>query len=208
MATGTVLKIKEESDQWFKAQALGENRETNNGVSSGQMRKQWKPPPEGWLKCNVGAEWSKERLIGGGTWVLRDEKGLDKLHSRRAFSNVNSKEEYVLTSLIWSIDSMKCHKLNRIIFASESVDLVGVINRPRAWPSFQFHEAELKVSLSGLVDWRLEKEDRSTNRDAAFIALSVRKEDQLHSYVSIGHPSWLHQLFEDERVRPSMCVLS
>lgn len=66
----------------------------------------WKPPLSGWLNCNIGCSWSSRNRMAGGAWVLRDEKGVVLLHSRRAFGNVSSKKVAGFKVLLWTIESM------------------------------------------------------------------------------------------------------
>lgn len=56
--------------------------------------------------------------------------------------------------------------------------------------------------------WRLEKEDRTTNRGSFIIAQSVFKGGYLQSYVATGAPFWLRELFENEERASSVGVCS
>lgn len=60
------------------------------------------------------------------------------MHSRKAFSNIRSLQEGKLLSFVWAAESMFSHKLNKIIFSFEAVELLGALLRPKAWPNFQF----------------------------------------------------------------------
>lgn len=75
--------------------------------------------------------------------------------------------------VVWAIESMISHKMQRVVFALESSFLVGVVNRPKAWPSFSFQASELSLLLSSVLDWKVVLENSRSNRGANLIAKSV-----------------------------------
>lgn len=137
--------------------------------------KSWSGPPPGWAqKCNIGIYRDKSQKRSGAAWVLRNDQGKVLIHSRRAFSNILSKEEASLHGLRWAIESMHDHKLNRLIFAlDDDTFFTKVILRPKALPNFRCQQLELMEKLSKLEWWKLVKEDRVTNRGAFLIAQCV-----------------------------------
>lgn len=196
----TMGKIKEDMEEWFLAHAFTQREESSDNNTSVASQKNWEPPPLNWVKCNIGASWSKTKNLGGCAWVVRNSEGVVLLHSRRAFSNCQNKREVLLTSLTWAIDSMHSHNLNRVVFASEATDLVNALLRPKAWPSFSFHVSEIQHFLEKILQWSLVVEKSVANRGASLIAQSVVVEDRVQSYVATGYPSWLRHVFEDERI--------
>ncbi|KAG7589319.1 Reverse transcriptase domain [Arabidopsis suecica] len=208
----TVEKIKEDVNGWFAAQVVDQElSQVSDPILSPSVSEvsetcvvPWSPPPEGWLKCNVGSSWSRRNLLAGGAWVVRDVTGEVLLHSRRAFSNIPTAQETSLISLVWAVESMRSHKLNKVVFAVEDGVLVGAVNRPKAWPSFRFHSLEVLSVLKLLCDWRVVYELGTANRGASLIARSVTEDCRLHSYVARGFPFWLNGLFSSERVISSM----
>jgi len=54
--------------------------------------------------------------------------------------------------------------------------------------------------LEKIGDWKVSEEKVGFNRGAFLIAQSVVKGDRFQSYAAVGHPWWLHQLFEGERI--------
>lgn len=60
-----VVKIKEDAEFWSLSQMVNSECERIETVTSTKEDKDWKPPPENWLKCNIGASWSKHKKIGG-----------------------------------------------------------------------------------------------------------------------------------------------
>ncbi|KAL1188171.1 hypothetical protein V5N11_009028 [Cardamine amara subsp. amara] len=100
---------------------------------------------------------------------------------------------------------MKDHHLNQVIFALDVVDLVGAVNRPKAWPSFAYHRGELLASLSSFQDWKVVLDLKLANRGASLIAQSAVDYTHLQSYVASGSPVWLEELFESESCLASFC---
>ncbi|CDY09023.1 BnaC01g30680D [Brassica napus] len=74
-------------------------------------------------------------------------------------------------------DRRRYTRLQHVIFELEASELVGSINRPRAWTAFRAYGFELTEVLSNLTDW---------------------KEMRLPSYVAQGSPSWLQGLLAEE----------
>ncbi|WZY69691.1 hypothetical protein YC2023_001931 [Brassica napus] len=94
--------------------------------------------------------------------------------------------------------------LQHVIFELGASELVGSINRPRAWPAFRVYGLELTEVLSNLTDWKVNMVTREANWGAFLIAQSVTEEMRLQSYVAQGNPSWLHGLLAEEGTRNSV----
>lgn len=197
-ATDVVAKALEEAEFWLLAQRNNENREKEELEAMTVVKKSWSVPPRGWVKGNIGVHWDKNQKKCGAAWVVRDEKGKVLLHSRRAFFTVRSLEEAKYQALIWALESFHSHHLNRIIIAIDDSTLPGIVLRPRAWPNFKYQHIEIMRRLGKIEWWRIEKEDRTTNRGSFFIAQSVLKCGYLQSYVASGGPFWFRELFQNE----------
>lgn len=100
---------------------------------------------------------------------------------------------------MWAVESMLAHGLQRIIFEIEEATLVGATTRPEAWPSFGFESNLVMNSIQRFVEWNLEFVLRCANRGASFIAQSVTREHRSQSYVAVGSPFWLLDMFDSER---------
>lgn len=198
----TFNRIKKESYNWFLAQIVDSNI-TQEASKKKELRAVWKSPPTDWVKCNVGCSWSKENHTCGGAWVMSDSQGIVLMHSRRSFSCIPSRDEAKLKCLIWALNSMKDHHMNKVIFASKDHDILGAILRPRASPSFTFQVAALNNILSSFNDWRVHIEEMTMNRGTQLIAQSVTRDDRRQSYVFIGSPLWLKEFFVGESVLSS-----
>ena len=102
--------------------------------------------------------------------------------------------------MIWAIESMASHRLNKVIFETEDADLVGAVKRPRAWPFYRAYAMEIKTALSNMHEWELEVVSRKSNMITFLIARSVTMDMRLQSYVARGEVAWLRGLFAEERL--------
>jgi len=195
----TVEKIKDDARQWFEVHLPTVNNEETCRRRNSKV--QWKAPSAGILKCNVGVAWTKSTKLAGAAWFVRDSRGEVQLHSRRAFSGIDSLVEAKHLSLVWAIESMAFHKINKVFFEVEAPDLVGAITRPRAWPAFRGYGAEILEVLQRLGEWELQSISREENKCAFLMARSVTKEQRLQSYVAQGEPEWLRRVLDEDRAR-------
>ena len=101
--------------------------------------------------------------------------------------------------MLWAVESMRSQKVSRVIFAGEFKEIFGAVTRPSAWPSFCQQGDNVRRAVVGIGEWEALVIDKNANRGASFIAQSVMKCGFTQSYVSSGHPRWLHDLFVDER---------
>ncbi|KAG2282150.1 hypothetical protein Bca52824_053370 [Brassica carinata] len=147
---------------------------------------------------------SKTQNQCGIAWVLRNDKGKVLLHRRRAFSNIASTEQANLCGILWAVESMLDHHLDRVLFAIDDDTYTKVILRPKAWPSFKVQRLEILERFRNLEWWRIMKEDTLANREAFLIAQSVFKYNLVQSYVAVGAPRWLARFFENEEMDPSV----
>ncbi|CAA7053391.1 unnamed protein product [Microthlaspi erraticum] len=199
-AMATMEKITEEAELWFLAQEVDKSCEILAPVLHQSEVKRWRPPPVPWLKCNVGCYWEKGSSKGGMAWVIRDGSGSVLLHSRRAFANVNSKLDCNFLGVLWALESLRTHGVSTVVLAAEDSVVCGVLERPKAWPSFKKQALEFSSVISCFESLKVELEPRCANRGAFLIAQSVIRGDRCHSYVATGSPSWLNNIFAHERV--------
>ncbi|WZZ27985.1 hypothetical protein YC2023_011386 [Brassica napus] len=135
-AEDTVTKCLEESRRWTEVVAAAK---VETGARNQRPRdgKAWTVPENGRVKCNIGISWSKATCMVGLGWIVRNSEGDTMLHSRRDFNGVSSLLEARRLGLIWAAESMNSHKLQKVSFELEDYELVGSVNRPKAWPAFQ-----------------------------------------------------------------------
>lgn len=194
----SMVKIREEASQWALAQSIDESQLSLSNHLVTEVVK-WKRPPAPWLKCNVGMSWSKLNSVGGFSWVLKDDRGEVLMHSKRFFSGIRNLEEAHLKSLLWSMECMAAHRIDKVFFASDAANLVKALNNPSSWPNFWYHVSEMNRVLTGFEEWRMVLESRTVNKGAFLIAQSVTRENIWQSYIARGHPRWLADLFVSER---------
>ena len=135
----------------------------------------------------------------GAAWVLRNSRGETVLHSRRAFGNVGAFLDAKFYSLMWATESMRSHHVEKVIFEVEFADLFGAVTKPKAWPAFRYQGTELRKVLVGFQEWNFLVVSAKANKCAQAIAQSVTMEKRYQSYVAMGNPQWLKELFEADK---------
>lgn len=193
----TQRKAKEESDEWFLAQVVETELVLKASVTAAIPKRQWNPPSEGWLMCNVAFDWNREGSGLGVAWVLRNHRGVVTLHSRRAYSSVRSLEEARNIAILWAIESMASMHISKVVFAGDFRDLFAAVKKPFEWPTLSHQVKELLGKLNDIAEYQLRKVMAVENRGAAFIAQSVRQ-GRSQSYVAAGPLAWLFELFVNE----------
>ncbi|XP_048615950.1 uncharacterized protein LOC125588571 [Brassica napus] len=193
-----VVKAKNEADGWFLAQEVDKEVELEVTRNDVRPKKRWLPPEESWLMCNVAFEWNKDTHSLGGAWVVRNHRGVALTHSRRAFSQVGSLDDARLKTLLWALESMMSMRYDRMVFAGDFKELFLAFQNPHKWPALRFQVEEMRILLSRMKEFQLKKVSIEENRGASLIAQSITRQNRSQSYVAIGHPSWLGELFVNE----------
>ncbi|KAF3534700.1 hypothetical protein DY000_02037423 [Brassica cretica] len=188
----------QDSDEWFEAQSVEKIISLETHVVAQKVTVRWKPPPKDWMMCNVGFDWNRSKNLVGGGWVIRNERGMVVYHSRRAFSNIKSRDDARLVVILWSLESMRSHKMSNIIIAGEFSEMFGAVERPQAWSSFLYYAGQIKLSMAWIVGCKLQVASRETNRRATFIVQSVTRQGLVRLYVQSGHLPWLFEFFVNE----------
>lgn len=194
-----VGKARADAEEWFTAQLIDEEWERQEGVDVSASLDKWKPPPQSWLNCNMAVKWVKDSTITGGAWVLRDDKGVVLCHSRRTFGYFSSKERASMAIALWVAESMSSQGVERVVFMGEFKALFGAVNRPLAWPSFVHFADNFCREVGRISEWEVVVCNSNANRGASIIAQSVVDCGFTQSYVSVGHPRWLDDVFVGER---------
>lgn len=199
-AVETVAKCREDARRWFDAMEAS-SRETREKNCKARKAKYWKAPESGRVKCNIGLSWLKKTKVAGVSWIVRSSDGVTLLHSRRAFIGVPSILEARRLALIWAIESMCAHRIMKVSFEMEDSEVVGVVNRPKAWPALRAYGEEIREALGHISEWEVLMVRRGANKPAFMIARSVTKERRIQSYVAQGDPVWLRGLLAEEATR-------
>ena len=197
--TEIARKAAADANEWFMAHRIEEEWLRLEETPAVVAVEKWRPHRQNWFMCNIAVDWAKYSLLTGGAWVLRDEKGVVLCHSRRTFGQFPSKEQAKETIVLWAVESMRSQKVSRVIFTGEFKEFFGAVNMPSAWPSFCQQGDNVRRAVVGIAEWEALVIDKNFNRGASFIAQSVMNCGFTQSYVSSGHPRWLHDLFVDER---------
>ncbi|KAG2248428.1 hypothetical protein Bca52824_088056 [Brassica carinata] len=163
-------------------------------VKSMQLRLQWR-------KLKMMQDNGFSTKLNLGLLGLFEIARVVQLHSGRAFSGIDSLVEAKHLALVWAIESMAFHKINKVFFEVEAPDLVGAITRPRAWPAFRGYGAEILEVLQRLGEWELQSISREENKCAFLMARSVTNEQRLQSYVAQGEPEWLRRVLDEDKAR-------
>ncbi|KAG2323157.1 hypothetical protein Bca4012_058673 [Brassica carinata] len=131
-------KAFNESEEWFLAQEVEKQTQQLSAKEVLPRKRKWRPPPEGWMMCNVGFEWMKHSNFLGVAWVVRNHRVVI-MHSRRAFSKVLSLDEARLTTILWAVESMTSLRFNKVIFAGDFKDFFLAVKTPLQWPVLRYH---------------------------------------------------------------------
>ncbi|XP_013690321.2 uncharacterized protein LOC106394286 [Brassica napus] len=199
-AEDTVTKCREESRRWTEV-VTAAKAETGNRNQRPRDGNVWKVPESERVKCNIGISWSKATCKAGLVWIVKNSEGETLLHSIRDINGVSSLLETRRLGLIWAAESMNSHRLQKVCFELEDYELVGSVNKPKAWPALRAYGEELRDALNKVTDWKVSSVKRVANKVAFMIARSVTKERRYQSYVAPGSPSWLRSLLAEEDTR-------
>ncbi|XP_048628012.1 uncharacterized protein LOC125608690 [Brassica napus] len=192
-------KAKQDEEEWSLAQVVDKDFQQAGIEIRVKNKKKWVSPPGEWLMCNFAFDWCKVRSLMGAAWVLRNGRGVVVCHGRRAFSAITSKDQAKLQVVLWTVESMRSMRFDKVVFAGEMEDLFGAVNRPQAWPSFLFQVGEIESEARGIEDVRWQVITKDQNGGATFIAQSVTNQNRMQSYVARSHPIWLSGFFASER---------
>ncbi|KAL0711802.1 hypothetical protein Bca4012_018780 [Brassica carinata] len=165
---------------------------SEDGESSlGLVVNKWQKPPPSFLKCNVGSSWDESLKIGGGAWVVRNEKGEVLIHSRRSFSMIDSSCQVHLKVLQWAAEAMCDLKLKRVIMEFSAIEIKNALNQPLLGDG-QWHNCPRAIAaVFSITEGKLNFVPASGNFIANMIASSVTRDKRLQSYVARCGPAWL-----------------
>lgn len=186
-----------EAEIWREIQAPSEIVAPPLVVSSGTPAA-WSPPSPSWLKCNLASSWVENSAVSGAAWMVRDENGRAILHSRRAFSCLTSALDAELHPLLWSMESLASHHMDKVIFETSSIDLRKALLQPGLYPQYQYLISSILHHLHCFQDWSIDFVKTSRNTAATSIATSVTSDYRIQSYVASGGPFWLRNLLQKE----------
>ncbi|XP_010480439.1 PREDICTED: uncharacterized protein LOC104759181 [Camelina sativa] len=157
-----MVKALEDADEW-------EQRNGNDLVPNGHPAPRrnedvkWEPPPREWVKCNTDGAWSGEDTTGGTGWVLRSERGDVLWMGAQAIRCARSAMEVEMEAMRGAISSMNHLGYTRIIFESDSLGLVNLLNSEEIWPAYAPLLYDIKGLLSSLQEFKIVYASRVCN---------------------------------------------
>lgn len=104
-----------------------ERHEVKRTATSSQ-ESPWKPPPTDWVKCNSDGAWNKDRETSGLGWICRDKNGMLLWAGARAVTKAGSPLLAEAEALKWGVECLANFDYKNVIFESDSVSLVSMIN--------------------------------------------------------------------------------
>lgn len=194
-AQDAVNKALEDMKEWLE-RSEEEKKEVKKPTVD-RPRVKWKPPPEGWIKCNADGSWHKNRQNQGVGWVSRDYTGRMLWAGARRFQGVGSPIETEATALQWAIQSMIRFGYKHVQFETDSLVLAKMINgKEETWPKLKPIIQEITHSLSTNRSYRVEYFAHEGNKTADRI---VKEAFSFMNHVPKLYfvmPSWLIHVIE------------
>ncbi|CAG7906352.1 unnamed protein product, partial [Brassica rapa] len=199
-SVSVLSKARAEAAVWFELNTAQteEVQHSGNGTASIVA---WSKPPLGYLKCNIGVSWLNAQTNCGVAWILRDNKGKPILHSRRSFTNVETKREAELMAIHWAVSDMTNTRQQRILFESNCALAKETFLNPSGFYQHQHIMYETSARLRHLQDWSFHHCVQERNIVAQEVVQSVTNDHRYHSYIAAGGPSWLqHSIAREARM--------
>lgn len=85
--------------------------------------------------------------------------------------------------------------MENVTFATTSMDVIKALHKPKDWPAYVGHIAELLTFVQNHLSWDILFKFQDCNRGAFEIAKSVVVDLRIPSYVAQGAPRWIRELF-------------
>ncbi|XP_024012275.1 uncharacterized protein LOC112086773 [Eutrema salsugineum] len=190
-ALTVINKAKEDSEEW--AQRKEVIKLTVKPLSASVSRSSWRPPPDGWLKCNVdGARDDNHRRSGIG-WILRDSNGEALWAGTKSLPLLKSVIDTEAEALRWAMVCISNLSYKNVFFESDSKTLVDALKDETPWPIISSYHQDIQLILSSPYAFRICFYPRDGNR----VADRMAKE----AFSLLNHASKLFSIMPD-------CVLS
>uniref|UniRef100_A0A1J3ELU2 RNase H type-1 domain-containing protein n=1 Tax=Noccaea caerulescens TaxID=107243 RepID=A0A1J3ELU2_NOCCA len=198
-ALQTIKKATEDMEEWKSRKENQGSLEIKNPMPTNPLRESWKPPPSGWVKCNVDGTWNKDAVDNGIGWVLRDSKGDVLWIGGRKISRLSSILEVEIEALRWAILVTSNFNYDNIIFETDSKEAVEALSSDEGWPKLRTITQDIHHLLAKLNHHKIIFQPRDGNFVADRIAkesLSNRNYDpKLYSSM----PNWIIPLVDVDK---------
>ncbi|KAG7586300.1 Reverse transcriptase zinc-binding domain [Arabidopsis thaliana x Arabidopsis arenosa] len=204
-ANEVLRRAIEDSEDWARRKEA--STQTVPLTTNGQKRTNWKKPPHTWVKCNTDGAWSRDSMISGIGWVLRDYRGRVKWLGARALPRVQSVVATELEALRWAMLMVARFNYNKVIFESDSQQVISLVKEQGSMPNLNPILQDIRHLCQQFEEVKFEFSFREANGVADRIAkesLSLRNYDpKLYSIV----PSWVKNLVDKDAVLVTDSVL-
>lgn len=191
-------RIAEDTEEWQTREQHTTSERAPRTAPSAPAR--WRPPPQQWVKCNFDATWRTEGHLCGLGWALRDEKGQILWMGARTLPKVKTVLEAELEALRWAVTIMYQFRYNKVIFESDSQNIITLLNSDENWPSLNPTLQDIRGMLYHFEEVKIKFIPRGANTVADRItreAISFSNYDpKLYSMV----PNWVKNYVDVERV--------
>ncbi|XP_013601216.1 uncharacterized protein LOC106412803 [Brassica napus] len=194
-ARSILKRAEEDAEEWQRKQQAEVSEAERLGVKRPMITNHvssWTPPPTNWLKCNSDGSWHKDKATSGLRWICRDENGHVIWAGARSVIKATSPILAEAEALKWGAETMASFGYNNIIFESDLLALVRMINgSEEVWPVLQPTIEVIRSTLSHIqkfdVRFSLRGENKAADRIAKESFTFVSSIPKLYSIV----PVWL-----------------
>ncbi|XP_019099895.1 PREDICTED: uncharacterized protein LOC109132595 [Camelina sativa] len=136
-AKDTVEKALEDAEEWDQRLGNEETMQTDgHQVPQATEVVRWKPPPREWVKCNTDGAWNGADNHCGTRWVLQNDSGDVLWAGAQAVRCARSMLEVELEAMRGAMSSMVRLSYTKVIFESDSLGMVNLLNSGEVWPAF------------------------------------------------------------------------
>ncbi|XP_019095662.1 PREDICTED: uncharacterized protein LOC104763574 [Camelina sativa] len=190
--------VEEDAEEW-------RGREENTGrlrpnPSALSLEVRWRPPPLEWVKCNMDGAWPREGDRSGVGWVLRDHQGSVLWMGARALPRTRSVLEVETEALRWAMVSVARFQYKKVIFESDSQDLISAINGDERRPPIATLLEDIKCLCRQFEEVTFKFTKRGGNAVADRIAQETTSFQRNEIRFYSNAPRWLEYLVETELV--------
>ncbi|CAE6102502.1 unnamed protein product [Arabidopsis arenosa] len=184
-----IRRAKEDEEEWRMRKE--QSSQPPQVVITKQHRAKWKSPQPGWVKCNTDGAWKAESINCGIGWILRDHEKKVLWLGARSLPRVGKVLEVEVESLRWAVLSMARFNYRKVIFETDSQQLVSLIRGEQENNHLNPMIQDIKHLLQQFEEYRVEFTFREGNGVADRIAkesLSFENHDpKLYSIM----PMWI-----------------
>lgn len=198
-AVETVQKAKEDMLEW-QGRMRGDNTvEKQQPIPNANTTNRWKPPPRGWVKCNVDGSWSQNRNHCGIGWVLRNEIGNVLWSGARKLHMLGSVLETEVEALRWSIQMVTSLNYEHIIFETDSKQVIDIVSNVNEWPNFRALSQDIQFMLRHTSPYHVVFQPRDCNGVADRMAKETFSFLNLVPKVYSIMPDWLSAFVQADK---------